>query len=166
MFWALRWSSHTDVYRAIKLLEGSHESLNAAEPFEAGSDRNWLQCSIFERFSRFPRIQRFRIKFQENFEIILFVNHTMEDLTFLVRTRPAVFARALLVFRLACACSVFLNAGRSFENSSKRVLIVLVLHCYGNGNKSEARANPVDDRSPGVKDLAKPWCGASAHTGF
>ena len=89
----------------------------------------------------------------------------MEDLTFLVLTKPAVCARALLVFLLGCACSVFLNEGRSFENCSQRVLIVLVLHCYGNGNESEARATPVDDRRPGVKDLAKPWCGASALTG-
>ena len=64
---------------------------------------------------------------------MLFINHSMEDLTFLVRTRPPVCARALLVFLLACPCSVFLNAGRSFENVSQRVLIVLVLHCYGNG---------------------------------
>ena len=74
-------------------------------------------------------------------------------------------ARALLVFLLTCGCSVFLNAGRSFENSSQRLLIVLVLHCYGNGNESEARATPVDDRRLRVKDLAKAWCGASAHTG-
>ena len=59
-------------------------------------------------------------------------------------------ARALLVFLLACACSVFLNAGRSSENSSQRVLIVLVLSCYGNGSESEARATPVEDRRPGI----------------
>ena len=29
------------------------------------------------------------------------------------------YARALLVFLLACACSVFLNAGRPSENSSQ-----------------------------------------------
>ena len=74
-------------------------------------------------------------------------------------------ARALLVFLLAYACSVFLNESRSAENSSERGLIALVLSCYGNGSKSEARASPVEDRRPGVKDLAKPWCGASAHTG-
>ena len=74
-------------------------------------------------------------------------------------------ARTLLVFLLACACSVFLNVGRSSENSSQRVLIVLVLPCYGNGSELEARVTPVNDRRPGVKDLAKPWCGASAHTG-
>ena len=51
----------------------------------------------------------------------------MDVLTFLVRTRPAVCARALLVFLLACSCSVFLNAGQSSENSSQRVLIVLDL---------------------------------------
>ena len=89
----------------------------------------------------------------------------MANFTFLVLTRPAVCARALRVFLLACACSVFCNAGRAFENSSQRVLIVLVLSCYGNGNKLEARATPVTYRRPGVKDLAKPWCGASAHTG-
>ena len=59
-------------------------------------------------------------------------------------------ARALLVFLLACACSVFLNAGRSSENSSQRVLIALVLHCYGNGKESEARANPVEDKRPRI----------------
>ena len=74
-------------------------------------------------------------------------------------------ARALLVFLLACVCSVFCNEGRSCENSSQLVLIVLVLSCYANGSKSEARATPVNDRRPGVKDLAKPWCGASTHTG-
>ena len=74
----------------------------------------------------------------------------MEDLTFIVRTRPAVCARALLVFLLACACSVFLNAGRSSENSSQRVLIVLVVSCYGSGSESEARATPVEDKRPGI----------------
>ena len=74
----------------------------------------------------------------------------MKDLTFFVRTRPAVCARALLVFLLACACSVFVNAGRSLESSSQRVLIVLILHCYGNGNESEARATPVEDTRPGI----------------
>ena len=49
----------------------------------------------------------------------------MKDLTFLVQTRPAVCARALLVFLVACACSVFCNAGRSSENSPQRVVIVL-----------------------------------------
>ena len=59
-------------------------------------------------------------------------------------------ARALLVFLLAYACSFFLNGGRSSESSSQRVLIVLLLHCYGNGSKSEARATPVQDRRPGI----------------
>ena len=89
----------------------------------------------------------------------------MKDLTFLVQTRPALCARTLLVFLLACACSVFLNAGRLSENSSQRVLIVLVLSGYGKGSQSEPRATPVDDRRSGVQDLAKPWCGVSAHTG-
>ena len=74
----------------------------------------------------------------------------MEDLTFLVQTRPAVCERALLVFLLAWACSLFPNAGRSFENSSQWVLIVLVLSCCGNGYKLEARATPVQDRRPGT----------------
>ena len=59
--------------------------------------------------------------------------------------------RPLIVFLLACACSVLLNAGRSSENSSKRVLIVLVLSCYGNGSKSEARATPVEERRPELR---------------
>ena len=59
----------------------------------------------------------------------------MEDLTFLVRNGLGVCARSLLVFLLACACSVFLNAGRSSETSSQRVIIVLVLHSY---DKTEA----------------------------
>ena len=68
-------------------------------------------------------------------------------------------ARALLVFVLVCAFSGFLNAGRSFENSSQRVLIVLVLHCYGNGNKKDARATPVEDRRPGIAIWLNPvWC--------
>ena len=74
----------------------------------------------------------------------------MEDLTFLFRTRPVQFARALLVFLLACACSVSLNASRSSGNSSQRVLIVLVLSCYGNRSESEARATPVEDGRPGI----------------
>ena len=74
----------------------------------------------------------------------------MEDLTFLVQTTPPVFARALLVFLLACACSVFLNAGRSTVNSSQWVLIVLDLSCCGNGYKLEASATPVEDRRPGM----------------
>ena len=49
----------------------------------------------------------------------------MEDLTILVQIRPAVCAGALLVFQVVCACSPFFNAGRSSENSSQRVLIVL-----------------------------------------
>ena len=59
-------------------------------------------------------------------------------------------ARALVVFLLACACYVFLNTGQSSENSSQRVLIVLVLSCYGNGSESEARATPVEDRRHGI----------------
>ena len=64
---------------------------------------------------------------------MIFINHRIEDLTFPVQTRPAVCARGLLVFLLAWACSVFLNAGRSSENSSQQVLIVLNLSC-GNWN--------------------------------
>ena len=80
----------------------------------------------------------------------------MEDLRFLNRTKPAVCARALLTFLLACACCVFLNAGRSSENSSQRVLIVLVPSCYGNGSESEARATPVEDRRPGIANWLDP----------
>ena len=73
----------------------------------------------------------------------------MENFTFLFG--PGLLCvRALSVFLLACACSVFLNAGRLSESSSVRVLIVLVLHCYGNGSKSEARATPVEDRRPRI----------------
>ena len=65
---------------------------------------------------------------------------------------------------VVCACSLLLglcfNAGRATENSSERVLIVLALSCYQNGYRSEARATPVEDRRPGVEDLAKPWCGS------
>ena len=75
----------------------------------------------------------------------------MANFTFLVLARPAVCARALLVFLLACPCSVFFNAGRSFENSFQRVLIMLVLSCCGNGNELEARATPVEDRRPEFK---------------
>ena len=78
------------------------------------------------------------------------MNHRMEDLTFIVWTRTAVCARALFVFLMAFACSVFLNAGRSSENSSQRVLIVLVLSCHENGSELEARATPVEDRRPGI----------------
>ena len=49
----------------------------------------------------------------------------MPGSTFLVQTRPAVCARALLVFLVVCTCSLSFNAGRSFENSSPRVPIVL-----------------------------------------
>ena len=68
----------------------------------------------------------------------------------MVHTRPAVCARALLVFLSACAFSTVLNAGRSSENSSQWVLIVLDLSCRGNGYKSGARATPVDDRRRGT----------------
>ena len=74
----------------------------------------------------------------------------MGDLTFLVQTRPAVCARALLVFLLACLCPLFLNAGRSSEKSSERVLIVLFLSCYGDRSKSKARATPGDDGRPEI----------------
>ena len=69
----------------------------------------------------------------------------MEDFTFLVQTRPA-----LLVFLLACACSVFLNAGRLSESCSQWVLIVLDLSCSRNGYELEARATPVEDRRLGI----------------
>ena len=75
----------------------------------------------------------------------LLIIHRMENFTFLVQTRLAVCARALLVFQLACACSVFFNVGRLCENSSERVLIVLVLSCCGNGCQMEASATPLDD---------------------
>ena len=39
--------------------------------------------------------------------------------------RPTVCARALLVFRVACTCSLACNVGRLCENCSPRVLIVL-----------------------------------------
>ena len=130
---------------------------------EAGSDPIWLHS--IRHFTNFTDFSSFRVQIQGNSEFILFISHRMANFTFLVLTRPPVCARALLVFLLACVCPVFFHAGRSFENSSQRVLIVLVLSCYGNENESEARATPVNDRRPGVKDLAKPWCGASAHTG-
>ena len=64
---------------------------------------------------------------------------------------------------VVCACSLLLglclNAGRGTENSSEGEPIVLALSCYQNGYRSEARATPVEDRRPEVKDLAKPWCG-------
>ena len=107
-----------------------------------------------------------RVQIQANSELILFICLRMVNITFLVLTRPAVCARALLVILLACACSMFFNAGRSFEISSQRELIVLVPSFYGNENQSEARATPVNDRRPGVKDPAKPWCCASAHEGL
>ena len=54
------------------------------------------------------------------------------------------------MFLLACACSVFLNAGQSSEDSSQCVLIVLDLSCCGNGYNLDARATPVEDRRPGI----------------
>ena len=59
--------------------------------------------------------------------------------------------KRLLVFVLACTCSVFFNAGQSSENSSQRVLMVLVLFRCLNGCESEARATQVDDRKPGME---------------
>ena len=51
----------------------------------------------------------------------------MEDLRFLAQTSPAVCVCVctLLVFLVACACSLFFNAGQLTESSSQRVLIVL-----------------------------------------
>ena len=74
----------------------------------------------------------------------------MEDLTFLVEIRPAVYVRALLVFLVVCACSLFFNAGRSCENSSQWVLIVLDSIHLLNGYKLESRGTLVDDRRPGI----------------
>ena len=51
-------------------------------------------------------------------------------------------------WRARALCSLI--AGRLSENSSQRVLIVLVPSCYGNGTESEARATPVEDRRPGI----------------
>ena len=62
----------------------------------------------------------------------------------------------LVVFLVVCACSLFCNAGRSCENSSERVLIVLDLSCCGNENEQGARANPVDDRRSGIMILLSP----------
>ena len=69
----------------------------------------------------------------------------MKNFTFL-----AVCARALLVFLLPCACSMFFDVGQSGENSSRRGLIVLVLSCCGNGSECGARTTPVEDRRPGA----------------
>ena len=49
----------------------------------------------------------------------------MENLTFVVQMWPAVSVRALVVFLVACRCSLFVNVGRSSENSFQRVLILL-----------------------------------------
>ena len=87
---------------------------------------------------------------------MLFISHTMEDLTFLVPTRPAVCARALRVFLVVCVCFLFLNAGRSSQNSSQRVLIVFDPSCGGNGCESEARATPVDGLKPGIQICLNP----------
>ena len=80
----------------------------------------------------------------------------MENFIFLVQTTPAVCVRALLVFLLACTCSVLFNAGQSCENSSQRVLMVLVLSCCENGSEWETGATPVDDRRPGIAILLNP----------
>ena len=121
---------------------------------EAGSDPIWLHSIL--HFTDFSDFSSFRVYIQANSEFILFMSHRMANFTFLVQTRPAACARALLVFLLACACSVFFNAGRLSENSSRRVLIVLVLSCYRNGSESEARATPVDDRRPGIEIWLNP----------
>ena len=115
---------------------------------EAVLDPIWLH--LYPTIHRFQQSQHFLLKIHGNSEFILFIIYRMENFTFLGQTRPAVCARTLLVFLLACACSVFLNAGRSAENPSPRVLIVLVLSCCGNGSESEARATPVDDRRPRI----------------
>ena len=86
----------------------------------------------------------------QNSELIPPIIYTMEDLAPLVPTRPTMCARALLVFLVACMCSLFCNAGRLSENSSQRVLIVLDLYCCGHGSEWEARTTPVDDRRPGI----------------
>ena len=65
-------------------------------------------------------------------------------------------ARARLVFLLACACSVFCNAGPSCENSSRQVLRVLVLSCCRNESEAEARATPGDDGRPGTEIWLNP----------
>ena len=44
----------------------------------------------------------------------------------LVQIRPIVCVRPLLVFLVVFACSLFFNAGRSYETSSQGVRIVLV----------------------------------------
>ena len=115
---------------------------------EAGPDPIWLH--LYPTLHRFQRFQQFQVSIQGTSELILLIIHRMENFTFLVETRPAVCAGALLVFLLACACSVFCNAGRSSETFSQRVLRVLVLSCCGNGSESEARATPVDDGRPGI----------------
>ena len=49
----------------------------------------------------------------------------MQNLTFEVQIGPAVCARALLVFLVACAYSLDFNAGRWSECPSQQVLIEL-----------------------------------------
>ena len=80
-----------------------YEACLPLKPVRIPIDCSVLLLSDFSDFSDFG--------FEETSKIILFITHRMEDSAFLVRTRPAVWARALLVFLLACACSVFLNAG-------------------------------------------------------
>ena len=88
----------------------------------------------------------------------------MEDLAPLVQIRPTLCARALLVFLVACARSVFFNAGRWSEKFYQRVLIVLDLSCCRSGSELEVWATPVDDTRPENVIWLNPGCGASAHT--
>ena len=103
---------HGDMLRRDNILGCPDKETSAGDAqrrrsSEAGCDPIWLHCS---KCQRSLRLQRFRMEFQENSKIILFIYHRMEDYTCLVRTRHAVCARALLVFLLACVCSLLLNA--------------------------------------------------------
>ena len=76
----------------------------------------------------------------------------IEDLTFLVQIKLVVCARALILFMVVCACSRFVNAGRSSENSCQQVLIVLDyilllkwmrVGSYGNSTISKTTPTPI-----------------------
>ena len=64
-------------------------------------------CISILHFSDFSDFSSFGYKFRGVPKL------WMENFTFLVQTRPPVCACILLVFLLACGCSVFFNAGRS-----------------------------------------------------
>ena len=75
------------------------------------------------------------------------------------------YARALLVFLVACACPLFFNEGRSSENSFQRVLIVLYSILLRKWMLRGSYNSSSGWKGAQTQDLPNPRCRACVHSG-